>query len=87
MTDVVLEQTEAVVEITRPIIVDLGKQGSKRIKALKAGNGKLWDEVVDVLQEVKGSLGQEADGKVLVPVILVYRKQSRRFRGGFGMMP
>ncbi|MCC6191426.1 MAG: hypothetical protein IT318_20575 [Anaerolineales bacterium] len=87
MADQVAEQTKASAEVTQPILVDLGKQRPKRIKALKQGNGKLWKEVVDVLDEVKGSLGEEADGKIFVPVILVYRKQSRRFRRGFPLLP
>lgn len=87
MAEQVAEQTQVSAEVTQPIIVDLGKQRPKRIKALKQGNGKLWNEVVDVLDEVKGSLGEEAEGKILVPVILVYRKQSRRLRRGFPILP
>lgn len=88
MTDEVLEQTGVATEVTQPIFVDLGKQAPKRIKALKRGSGKLWTEVAEVLKEVKGSLGEEANGKILVPVLLVYRKQTRRGRRGvFPMLP
>jgi hypothetical protein len=90
MTDGVGEatKTEGAGEVTQPIFIDLGKQKPKRIKALKQGEGKLWDEVIDVLQEVKGSLGEEANGKILVPVIMVYRKDSRRSRrGAFPLLP
>jgi hypothetical protein len=82
MTDKVLEQAkpESAIEVTQPIFIDLGKQKPKQIKALKQGDGKLWAEVADVLKEVKGSLGEEAKGKMLVPVIMVYRKQGRRSR-------
>jgi hypothetical protein len=88
MTEEVLEQTQATVDVTQPIIVDLGKQRPKRIKALKRGNGKLWDEVAEVLDEVKANLGEDASGKLLVPVILVYRRQNRRNRrGAFPLLP
>jgi len=74
------KELEATGEVTAPIIVDLGKQRSRRIKRLKKGRGKLWDEVADVLAEIQESLGEEVDGKVLVPVILVYRKKDRKSR-------
>ncbi|MCP4540878.1 MAG: hypothetical protein GY832_27395 [Chloroflexi bacterium] len=74
---------EKVVEITTPIVVNLGKQRPKRIKALKRGRGKLMDQVGDVLDQVQMSLGDEAEGKTLVPVILLYerkKKRKQRFR-------
>ncbi len=76
-------QEEKVVDVTTPIIVDLGKQRPKRLKALKRGQGKLMSEVADVLEEVVVNLGDEVAGKTLVPVILVYEKKKkgkRRYR-------
>ena len=55
--------------MTQPIIVDLGKRKASRLQELKEGEGKLWDEVLDVLEEVKEALGKEADGKLMVPVV------------------
>jgi hypothetical protein len=72
------EVEEQAVEVTQPIIIDLGKQRPKQIKRLKRGRGKLWDEVVDVIDEVSVQLGEEAQGKVLVPVVMVYRKKRKR---------
>jgi hypothetical protein len=71
-------QVEVTVDVTQPIIVDLGKQRPKRIKQLKRGRGKLWNEVVDVIEEVSAQLGDEVDGKTIVPVVMVYRKKSKR---------
>jgi hypothetical protein len=71
-------QVEVTVDVTQPIIVDLGKQRSKRIKQLKRGRGKLWNEVVDVIEEVSAQLGDEVDGKTIVPVVMVYRKKNKR---------
>ena len=71
---------EVITEMSQPIIVELGKQRSKKIKALKKGKGKLWNEVLEVAEEVKDMLGEEADGKMLVPLILIYEKKSKRQR-------
>jgi hypothetical protein len=67
-------------EMTQPVIIDLGKQKRRAVKNLKRGEGKLWDEVLDVVEEIKDLLGTEAEGKVLVPVILIYRERSPRRR-------
>jgi hypothetical protein len=72
-----VEVAETSTEMTQPVIIDLGEQKSKAIKELKEGQGKLWDEVFDVIDEVKEMLGKEADGKVLVPVIMLYEKEQR----------
>jgi len=73
-------------EVTEPIIIDLGKQKRKRIKRLMEGRGKLWFEVQDVIDEVGSMLGDELEGKTLVPLVLVYRRRpkQKRARGMFG---
>lgn len=76
----IAKPAESTTEMTQPIIVDLGRQRAARLADLKEGEGELWDEVLDVLDEVKEKLGTEADGKVLMPVILIYEKKSRRRR-------
>ena len=68
-------------EVTQPIIINLGKKRRKHIKRLKKGKGKLWDEVLDVLEEVEASMGEDAEGKTIVPVVMVYRQKSKRRRG------
>ena len=65
-------------EATVPIVVELGKQRKRRIRDLKRGRGKLMDEVADVIDQVKTDLGDEAAGKVVVPIVVVYRKKSKR---------
>lgn len=67
-------------EMTQPVIIDLGKQRSKSIKELKNGEGELWDEVLEVADEVKEMLGAEAEGKVLIPVIMLYQEKTGRRR-------
>ena len=66
--------------MAQPIIVDLGRERARRIRDLKRGEGVLWDEVLDVLDEVQDMLGAQAEGKTLVPIILVYEKRAPRRR-------
>ncbi len=74
------ETSETVTEMAQPIVVDMGKQKSSKVKDLKKGKGKLWDEVLGVVDEAKGMLGDEAEGKVLIPVIILYEKKPKRSR-------
>ena len=74
------ETAATATEMTQPVIIDLGKQRSKSIKALKNGEGDLWDEVLEVAEEVKEMLGAEAEGKVLIPVIMLYQEKPGRRR-------
>jgi hypothetical protein len=75
-----VEETATSTEMTQPVIIDLGKQRSKAIKELKNGEGELWDEVLDVADEVKEMLGAEAEGKILIPVIMLYQEKLGRRR-------
>ena len=75
------EVTEIEVEVVTPIVIDLGKTRRKQIKRLKAGQGKLADEIVDVLDEVIEGLGEELAGKALVPIVMVYEKKPKKYKG------
>jgi hypothetical protein len=75
-----VEETVTSTEMTQPVIIDLGKQRSKAIKELKNGEGELWDEVLDVADEVKEMLGAEAEGKILIPIIMLYQEKAGRRR-------
>jgi hypothetical protein len=78
-----LQEKAAPAEITTPIIVSLGKKKKKVIKRLKRGRGSAMDEVLDVVEQVQANLGDDAAGKVIVPVVVIYRQKMRRFRGIF----
>lgn len=69
---------------TTPIVVDLGKRKRKRIKQLKRGKGPLVDEVHEAVDVVLEQLGPE-EGRVVVPVVLLYLKKpkKRKRRGLF----
>jgi len=72
------ETTQSATEMTQPVIVDLGKQKRSALKELKQGEGKLWDEVFEVVDEVKEMLGADAEGKILIPIVMVYQEKSSR---------
>ncbi len=67
-------EKETSTEMTQPVVIDLGKKRSRYITDLKNGEGKLWDEVMDVVDEVRDLLGKDAEGKVLVPVVMLYER-------------
>ncbi len=75
-----LEITPAEPEMTQPVIIDLGRQKSKDIKDLKNGKGRLWDDMLKVVEEVKDMLGDEAGSAIIVPVAMVYQKKAKRQR-------
>jgi Family of unknown function (DUF6200) len=76
-----LTTTGTTAQSVAPVVVSLGKQRRKRIRQLKRGRGKLMREVAQVLDQVRGSFGDHAEGKLLVPVVLVYRQKRRRSWG------
>lgn len=76
------EDTGKPLNATTPAIVDLGRAKGKKIKALKKGEGALLDEVWDVVQHVNESLDGKSDDKILVPIVMIYRKRRKRKLGG-----
>ena len=82
-----MEAEVAEIEIVDPIIINLGKQKRKRIKKLLKGKGRLWGEVEAVVDEVADILGEDLEGKTLVPLVLVYGKKPKRkqLRNMFGL--
>ncbi len=70
-------------EVTAPVIVSLGKKKRKIMKRLKRGKGSAMDQVMDVLEQVQDQLGSQAEGKILVPIVIIYKEKQNRFRGFF----
>ena len=81
------DTTSVEIEYTDPIIINLGKQKRKRIKQLMKGRGRLWNEVEDVIVEVGDLLGEELEGKTIVPLVVVFSKKPKRkqLRSMFGL--
>ena len=81
-----MEQT-----VTAPVIIELGRTRRRNIRQLRQGRGRIIDDVNEAIGEVGTSLGDEAQGKQLVPIVLVYRKRrgkrKRRRRGLFPVVP
>lgn len=68
--------------VTRPVVINRGKQRRKQIAQLKRGEGDLWAEVADMVQHVVAQLGAESRDKIVVPVVVIYRKKNKRKRSG-----
>ena len=69
-----------------PIVIDLGKVKKKKIKALKRGRGKLMAEVSTVINDLRMNLGDEADGKQFIPVVLIYKQKRKRGKRGRSLL-
>jgi hypothetical protein len=73
--------------VQAPIVIELGKVKNKKIKQLKRGEGELVDEVNEAMAQLQTRLGEQSNGKSLVPVVIVYRKKpSRRRRAALPWM-
>jgi len=73
--------------LNAPIIMEIGKAKKKDIRDVSRGQGKIMGDLQDAMSEVTSSLGEQADGKQFVPVVLVYRKKSRSKRKGGRLFP
>jgi hypothetical protein len=61
-----------------PIVIDLGSKTRKSVKRMRKGTGKLMDDVMESIQELKegGEIGKDAQ-----PVIVVVRQKKRKCKG------
>jgi Family of unknown function (DUF6200) len=69
-----------------PVVVDLGKEKTKTLRALKKGEGKLMEEVARVVEEVRAKSAELA-GKELVPVVMIYRRKAKKSRSMLPFKP
>jgi hypothetical protein len=60
-----------------PIVLDVGQ----RKKSVINGRGRLMDEVELTVEDVRANLGELAEGKELLPVVLIFRQKTKRRRG------
>jgi hypothetical protein len=61
-----------------PIVIEAGKASKKEVKRLKQGEGNLAAQVAAALDMARSELGSDAEGKVLVPVAVLYKRKPRR---------
>jgi hypothetical protein len=69
------------IEHTAPIILDLGKKKKRALRALQVGRGRLIEEVEQAIEQVRTGLGEEGEGKQLVPIVLIYKSKRKRRPG------
>ncbi len=65
-------------DVQPPVVVDLGKKSRKKIKKLKSARGPLAAEVGAIVAETIAQMGDDAEGKTFVPVVMVYRKKPKK---------
>jgi hypothetical protein len=70
---------------SQPLFIDLGKVKRKRVRELKEGRGPLVAEVQQAVEAVRRDLGPEAEGKELLPVVVLYQRKPRKPKGFFGL--
>jgi hypothetical protein len=73
--------------LNAPVILDLGKAKRRDIRLLRQGQGELVAEVQSALHDVTVSLGDQAAGKQIIPVVLIYQKKARRIGRGGSLIP
>ena len=75
--------TETIVKGPVPIVIDLGKRKKKEIKQIKQGIGDIRQDVDEALEYATKALGDQAEDKILVPVVLIVEKKAKKWRGLF----
>jgi hypothetical protein len=59
---------------TAPVIVKLGRQSRKRVKALSDGRGKLFAQVMETVEELQKSGQISASAQ---PIIFIVKQESK----------
>ena len=62
------------------VIIDMGRVRSQKIEDLKDGVGTLIDEIDETLARVQDRYAAELKGKEILPVVLIYKRKTRRSR-------
>jgi hypothetical protein len=71
--------SETIEKCLTPIIIDLGKRKKKAIKRMKNGEADILMEIDEALSRAAEAMGDDAKGKVLVPVVLIVEKKAKRW--------
>ena len=71
--DTATQETESAWNV--PIIVDVGRRSKKSIRKLKQGRGPLLDDVEYAVDQVRAQLGDIAEGKEVLPVVVLVREK------------
>jgi hypothetical protein len=63
-------------------IIDMGKSSRKQIRRLRKKEGKLVPEVNRAVADAVADLGDEARGKKILPIVILYKKKRKSGKGG-----
>ena len=69
--------------MTSPLVIKMGKISKRRAKQIEQGSGGIADEVSEAMGQVARQLGEEANEKVLLPIVVVYKKKEADFNVAF----
>ncbi len=59
----------------KPLVVHLGGASRRNLRRLQRGRGKLRTELRQVIELVRGRLPDASRNRILVPIVLVYRRK------------
>jgi hypothetical protein len=62
--------------VAPPIVIDLGRLDRDEVRLLREDNGRLRDDVEDVMRLVRDKLGTDGGDRLLVAVVAVYFEPS-----------
>jgi hypothetical protein len=75
--------TEDALDVHAPFIFDLGKRKKKTCRRIKEGRGPVERRVRESVQYAADKLGEDAKGKVFVPVVVLFERRRTRRRMGW----
>lgn len=73
------ETTGSEPEDAATVIVDLGKHRRKRIRKLRKGRGRLFDDVQGAVEDLKSEGTIDADAQTVVVIVRQKRRRTRFF--------
>jgi len=68
------------------IVVKAGTITAKQLERLRDGEGIVAAQVDEAVALAKGQLGEDGQGQVILPIVVVYRRKSKRRRKGLASM-
>lgn len=63
-----------------PLVVNLGKVKRKTARKLKAGDESVAEQIQESLQQALKDSGQDMEGKVVLPVVLLFERKPKKKR-------
>lgn len=73
-------ETAAKTEAKSPVIIDMGKQRRKRVKALRRGTGRLADELNGTIEELRAAGTVSPDSQTVIVIVRQRRRRSNALR-------